>query len=270
MRWFRFNRLRRSILTNKSADGRVRQGTHSAIEGPSHPLRSGTLTSLPPYSSPQPNWTPSASLPPQAKTPSDLLGLEIQHTRKTSDTDIPNFQLERERNDGKETIASPQASPTILRPLTGQDERSGLDSKEAMKPLERRRNTNNEVAVSPTGLGISSALSEGSSAASQVFTSPAMSSGRTSMTEVTTNTSRRDSIFSLDSAVVEMTMKDLDGVQASYYRENKRTSYPVSMIESFRDKQTGRRYIVISPPISSKIKLYFSTSNLCPLASSIC
>lgn len=262
MRWLGFHTLYKSRLTNKSADGRARQGSHSATEGLHTPTRSGTLTSLPPsYASPQPNWIPRESLQ-HAKTPAELLGLEVQHTR-TSDTDIPTFQLEQERNDGQGTVASPQTSPNILRPLTEQDERSGLDSNEAMRPSERRRNTNNEVAVSPTRLGISSALSEGSSAASQVFPSPTIS-------EATTNTSRRDSIFTLDFAVVETVMDNLSGVQANLHKEKSLRSYPVATIESFRDKQTGHRYIVISPPTIYKIKLYLGTSNFCSQALSIC
>ena len=56
-------------------------------------------------------------------------------------------------------------------------------------------------------------------------------------------------------------MDNLSGVQASYYKEKSLRSYPVATIESFRDKQTGRRYIVISPPTIYKIKLYLSTPN---------
>ncbi|KAL9064336.1 MAG: hypothetical protein Q9161_008936 [Pseudevernia consocians] len=249
------NSIQLTLAIKTFADGRARQGSQSATEGLHTPIRSGTITSLPPYASPQPNWTPGESLQ-HAKTPADFLGLGIKHTRKKSDTDIPTFQLEQERNDGQGTVASPQTSPNTLRPLTEHDERSSLDLNEAMKPLERRRNTNNEVSISSSGLGISSALSEDSSAASRVFTSPTISSQRTSMTEATTNTSRRDSIFTLDSAAVEMVMDNLSGVQASYYKEKSLRSYPVATIESFRDKQTGRRYIVISPPTIYKTKLY--------------
>ena len=55
---------------------------------------------------------------------------------------------------------------------------------------------------------------------------------------------------------MEMAMKNLVGVQVAYHKENSRLKYPVSSIESFRDKQTGHRYIVISPPASSKIEFY--------------
>lgn len=255
----------RPKLTSRSG---ARQDSRSATEGLSPPIRSGTLSSLPPYSSPQPNWTPTDGLQ-HPKAPADLLNLETEHKRKTSEADIPNFELVLGGSDGKKIIASPQMSPTTLRPLAEQDELSQLDAKGAMKPLELRRNTNNEVAASPTGLGLFSALSEGSGTASQIFTSPTISSRRTSNTEVTTSTSRRDSIFAPESAVVEMAMENLDGVQACYYKANSRRSYPVSMIESLRDEHTGRRYIVISPPTSSKVKLYFGTSSFCSLASSI-
>lgn len=250
MRWLDLDPFQRPRLTRGSADGRARQGSYAEASSFKPSLRSGTLASLPPYSSPRPNWTQANSLQ-HAKTPADLLGLENKYKRKTSDTDIFNFELESEGRDGKGMTASPQLSPNTLSPtLTEQDERSELDSEEALKPLQHRRNTTNEVAVSPTGLGFSSAFSEGSSAASRVFTSPTISSRRTSATEITIST------FALESGVMEMAMRDLGGVQVSYYKAKSRISYPVSTIESFRNKQTGHRYIVISPPVSSKIKLY--------------
>ncbi|CAD6593106.1 MAG: hypothetical protein ASARMPREDX12_006840 [Alectoria sarmentosa] len=225
------------------ADGRTRQGSHSAAPSLNPPIRSGTLASLPPYSSPQPNQ--------HAKTPAEYLGLSTKHERKSSESDIPIFYLEPEGSHGKEMIASPQASPTILHPSTE------LDPNVMLKPLQQRRETINEVDFSPTELGILSAMSEGSSAASRVSTSPTTSSPRTSMTETMTSTSRRDSILAPESAVVETAMENLGGVQISYIKAKSRISYPVSTIESFRNKHTGRRYIIISPPISSNIKLYF-------------
>ena len=239
----------------------ARQDSHMPTDGFSPPIRSGTAFSLPPYSSPQPNWTPADSVQ-HAKAPADILRLGTKHKRKTSEEDIPNLHFETGGRDGKNIVASPHVGPTTLRPLAEQDELS-LDSREAMKPLELRRNTINEVAASPTGLGISRALSEGSSAASQTYTSPTISSRRTS------NTSSRDSIFAPESAVVESAMENLDGVQASYYKAKSRRSYPVSTIQSLRDQHTGRRYIVISPPTSSNIKLYFGTSSSRRLALSI-
>ena len=249
--------FRRPRLTNDSG---TRQDPQMATELSSPPIRSSTASSLPPYSSPQPNWTPTDSLL-HPKAPADLLKLGHKHKRKTSEADIPNFDLETGGRDGKNVIASPHISPTALRPLAEQDDLSLLDSRKTMKPLELRRNTNNEVAVGPTGLEISSALSEGSSAASQIFTSPTISSRRTSNTDLTTSTSSRDFIFAPESAVVEMAMENLDGVQASYYKAKSRRSYPVSTIQSLRDQHTGRRYIVISPPTSSNIKLYLGTSS---------
>ena len=238
---------------------RTSQGSFSAPSVPMAPLRSGTSTSLPPYSSSQLDSTQTESVQ-YGKTPADLLPHVTKQERKTMETDIPGFCMEPEVSVGKRMVASPQSSPTSLCPMTEQDELSELDSIGAMKALEQRRNTNNEVAIPPTGLGISRAASEGSRAASQVFTSPTMSSKRSSVTEVTAAPSRCDSIFAPESAVVEMAMEQLDGVQVSYYKEKKKTSYPVSKIESCRNKQTGRRYIIISPPSSSKTKLYFGTS----------
>ena len=245
---------------------RTSQGSFSAPPGPMTPLRSGTSTSLPPYSSSQPDSTQEKSVQ-YAKTPADLLPHVTKQERKTTETDIQDFRMEPEVSVGKRMVASPQSSPTIPSSMPEQDERSELDSRGAMKAVERRRNTNNEVAISPIGLGISRAASEGSNAASQVFTSPTPSSGRSSVTEVTSTTSRRDSFFAPESAVVEMALEQLGGVQVSYYNENKRTSYPVSKIESCRNKQTGRRYIIISPPSSSKTKLYFGKSVLFLLTS---
>ena len=58
-------------------------------------------------------------------------------------------------------------------------------------------------------------------------------------------------------------MENLNGVQVSYYKEKSRLSYLVSTIESFRNKQNGRRYIIISPPDSSNIRLFFGPFNTC-------
>lgn len=251
MRWLGFDTFGRPRLTNGSADGLTRQGSYSALSGLNPPVRSSTNVSLPPYSSPRANWTRTENSQ-YAKTPSELLGLGT-------------FQSKPEGSDGKEMVASPQNSPNTLRPLTELDEQSELDSKEALESLEQRRNTTNE---SPTGFGIPRPLSEGSSTASRISTSPTTSSRRTSMTG-NTSTSRRDSIFALESAVVEAAIENLSGVQASYYKAKSKITYHVSTIESFRNKQTGQRYIVISPPISSNIKLYLGTSNLCPKAQSI-
>lgn len=229
------------------------------MESFSHPLRSGTLTSLPPYSSPQPNW-PQTEGSRHAKTPSDLLGLDIDHTRKTSDTEVLDFHLETSGIDGKGLFMSPQVSPNTLRPFTEQTGSSELDPIGDIKPLERRRNTVDEVATSPNGLGIFGAISEGSSPVSRGFSTPTHSSPRTSTTADTSSISRRDSVLSLESAVLEMMMENLSGVRASYYKAKSRISYPISTIESFRVRQTGRRYIIISPPPSSNIRLYFGAS----------
>ena len=243
-------------LINGSGDGRTRPSSFCTSQGTSPP-RTGTFTPLPPYSSPQPTWTQTEGRQ-HAKTPSDLLGLDINHTRKTSDTDILNFHLDTSGTDGKESFISPQVSPNALCPLTEQVALSGLDPKGDEKPLELRRNTLDEVTMSPNGLGISSAFSESSSRpVSQVLTSPTISSRRTSTTGITSSASRRDSVLSLNSAILEMIMENLNGVQASYYKAKCRISYPISMIESFRNNKTGHRYIVVSPPASSNIKLFF-------------
>ncbi len=47
---------------------------------------------------------------------------------------------------------------------------------------------------------------------------------------------------------------------SSFYRSKSRISYPVSKIESFRECNTRRRFIVITPPINHDIKLYLCTS----------
>ena len=192
-----------------------------------------------------------------AKTPSDVLGIDITHTRKSSDPETLSFHLDNKYFDGREIFMSPQVSPNALRPLT--EEAGSSDSKWEgdMKTSERRRNTADKTAVSPCGLGISGAMSESSSPFSRVLTSPTISSRRTSTTGMTSSASRPDSLLSLDSAVSEMIMENLNGVQASYYKAKSRISYVVSTIESFRNKQTGCRYIIISPPISSNIKLFF-------------
>ncbi len=106
-----------------------------------------------------------------------------------------------------------------------------------------------------------------SQAGSRVSTNPTTSSPSISSTEVTVSTSRLDSISGQlekqhvhgESAVMEMAMENLNGVMISYYKAHNRTSYPVSKIESFRDKQTGHRCITISPPIVFGIKFHFGT-----------
>ena len=238
------------------------------MEGLNPPLRSGTLASLPPYSFQSPNWVGTES-PPHAKTPADLLGFGNNHKRKTSDPGTLIFHLEPDALHAKGIYASPHSSPNTLRPLTEPVGSSDLDSEEAMDLWGRRRNTIDQIAMPPTGLGISSYMSEGSSAVSRAFTSPTNSSRRTSTTEATSSSSKRESIFSLESAVLETVMENLNGVQASYYKAKSRISYLVSTIESFRNKQTGRRYIIISPPASSNIVLYFGMYRSCPLEWSI-
>ena len=246
----------RSRLTNDSADGRTRQNSHSTTSSCNPPMRPGTLPSLPPSSSHEPDWAQIES-PPPAKTPAELLGLG----KRVSDNLIPIPSIERRGCNDKGIMASPPMSPNTLGPLAELGELSELYLKDSMMPLERRRNTMDGFAVSPTGLGNSNALSEASSAASRVFTSPTISSRRTSVSDETNSSSRRDSIFALEHAVMERAMENLSGVQASYYKDKSRISYPVSTIEAFRNKQNGRRYIIISPPSSSNIRLYLGTSD---------
>ena len=262
MRWLGFNIPCRPRLTDSSADGRARQGSHSATESLNPPLRSGTVTSLPPYSTQSPNWVETESLP-HAKTPADLLGFGNNHKRKTSDPGTLIFHLEPDALHANGIYASPHSSPNTLRPLTEPVGSPDLDSEEAMELLVRRRNTIDQISTPPTGLGFPSCMSGGS------FTSPTNSSRRTSTTEATSSSSKRESIFSLESAVLETVMDNLNGVQASYYKAKTRISYYVSTIESFRNKQTGRRYIIISPPASSNIVLYFGMYRFCPLEWSI-
>ena len=269
MRRLEFNALCVPRLTDDSADGRTRQSSQSATSGLSPLLRSGTHTSLPPYSSLESNQTQTES-PQPTKTPADILGLGIEYKRKKPDPDIPNFRVEPEDGDGKGICSSRQISPTTLYPVTEQDDLTERDSKETMDPLGRRRNTANEVAVSPTGLGISKPLSEGSSEPCRAFASPTIFSRGTFMTENTTSISKCNPVFALGSAVVEMAMENLSGVRVSYYKAGSRISYRVSTIESLRNKQTGRRYILISPPIGSNIQLYFSKSSSCPLVEFMC
>lgn len=268
MRWLGFTILCRPRLTDSSADGRARQGSHSAMESLNPALRSGTLASLPPYSSSSPDWAGTESLQ-HAKTPADLLDIGNNHKRKTSDPGTLDFHLEPDALDAKGICASLHSSPNTLGPLTEPVGSSDLDSEEAMKLLGRRRNTIDQIATPPTGLGISNCMSEGSSAVFRAFTSPTNSSPRTSTTEATSSSSGGESTFSLESAVLETVMDNLNGVQASYYKAKSRISYLVSTIESFRNTQTGRRYIIISPPPSSNIVLYFGMYRSCPLEWSI-
>ena len=234
----------------------------SAAESIGPPPRTGTFASLPPYSSPQNNWAQTEDRQ-HAKTPSDLLGIDIIHTRKSSDAETLSFHLDTKDINGKRISSSTQVSPNTMRPLT--EEAGSSDSKWEgdMKTSERHLNKVDKTAVSPCGLGISGVMSESSSPVSRILTSPTISSRRTSTTGFTSSASKRDSVLSLDSAVLEMIMENLNGVQVSYYKEKSRLSYLVSTIESFRNKQNGRRYIIISPPDSSNIRLFFGPFNTC-------
>ncbi len=101
----------------------------------------------------------------------------------------------------------------------------------------------------------------------RVLTNPMTYSPRISSTEFEVSTSRFDWISGQpeeqhvhgESAVMEMALENLNGVIISYYEAHNWTSYPVSKIESFRDKQTRRRCITILPPIDYGIRFYFGT-----------
>jgi len=53
---------------------------------------------------------------------------------------------------------------------------------------------------------------------------------------------------------------EADPCASSFYKAKSRISYPVARIESMRDSQTRRRYIVIKPPASSNVEFYLCRS----------
>ena len=212
----RFAELRR--LTSDSTDSRSRRGSESpAIAGLNHPRRTETYASLPPYSPPQRNWEQEEDVQPRAKTPADILGMKVEYEGEKSDTKLKSEKsralLESDDIGPSKIFASPQSSPNSLRPIRSS---SDLDKAGALRPLESRRNTETEVASPPDALGIFNNYST-SPSLSRIFTSPSglsiAPSRQPSSGEPTSPIMRQDSFFSLDSALLEVTMSNLSGVK---------------------------------------------------------
>lgn len=108
-------------------------------------------------------------------------------------------------------FASPQSSPTALRPKRSSPE---VDKDVDVKPLPSRQNTATEVATPPDALGTYNSYSSSSYSTSptlsRVFSSPA---GLSVAPSRQTSLSRQDSYFSLDSALPETTMYSLTGAK---------------------------------------------------------
>lgn len=212
----RFAELRR--LTSDSTDSRSRRGSESpAIAGLNPPRRTETYASLPPYSPPQRNWEQEEDVQPRAKTPADILGMKVEYEGEKSDTKLKSEKsralLESDDIGPSKIFASPQSSPNSLRPIRSS---SDLDKAGTLRPLESRRNTETEVASPPDALGIFNNYST-SPSLSRIFTSPSglsiAPSRQPSLGEPTSPILRQDSFFSLDSALLEVTMSNLSGVK---------------------------------------------------------
>ena len=209
-------------LTVDSSDTRSRRGSEapSAI-GFNTPRRTDTNTTLPPYTpGPGMNW--NAGETPRAKTPAEILGLKVDTGREKPDSDVKfgksKALLESDEVPSGRIFASPQSSPTALRPKGSFPE---LDKDVDVKPLPTRQNTATEVATPPDALGIYGSYSTStystSPTLSRVFSSPAgfsvTPSRQTSHGDTIGSLSLQDSYFSLDSAFPEMTMYNLTGAK---------------------------------------------------------
>lgn len=214
--------VRLQSLTVDSSDTRSRRGSEapSAI-GFNPPRRTDTNTTLPPYTpGPGINW--NAGETPRAKTPAEILGLKVDTGGEKSDSDVKfgksKALLESDEVPSGKIFASPQSSPTALRPKRSSPE---LDKDVDVKPLPTRQNTATEVATPPDALGIYGSYPTStystSPTLSRVFSSPAgfsiAPSRQTSHGDTISSLSRQDSYFSLDSALPEMTMYNLTGAK---------------------------------------------------------
>ena len=210
------------MLTVDSTDSRSRKGSEApSVIGFSPPRRTDTNTTLPPYTpGPGINWNPDET--PRAKTPAEFLGLRVETGGEKSDSDVKfgksKALLESDEVPSGKIFASPQSSPTALRPKRSSPE---LDKAVDVKPLPSRKNTATEVATPPDALGIYNSYSTSSYSTSptlsRVFSSPAgfsiAPSRQTSHGDTFGSLSRQDSYFSLDSALPEMTMYNLTGAK---------------------------------------------------------
>jgi hypothetical protein len=204
-------------LTMNSTDSRSRHGPEfPAGTGLPPPRRTETYSSLPPYSPPQQNWELGEDVQPRAKSPADILGMKVEYEGEEPDT---KFKPEKSRAlldsddvSPSKLFASPQSSPTSLRPIQSS---SDLDKAGALVPLESRRNTETEVASPPDALGIFN--SPTSPSLSRILTSPSglsnTPSRQLSFGEATSPISRQNSFFSIDSALPEFMMGDLSGAK---------------------------------------------------------
>ena len=201
------------------------------IAGPSRAL---TYASLPPYSLQQQGIERTENYP-QAKTPSKLLGLKVDHEEPQDTKFDPEKSMSLLKSDSVgpiPTFESPKTSPLLSQKGFADSYSSELDSEGALKALETRRNTNTEVAAAPDSIGImhgspstfSSGLSRVfsspssfSTATTQSFDSPSSFSIVTSRKDFDANAitpvARQDSFFSLDAPFPEIKMDNLSGVQ---------------------------------------------------------
>lgn len=202
-----------------SAEVRSRQVSRSSPNMPSlsAPRRMETYASLPSYSPPRHNWGDGeASL--RAKTPAELLGLQVEHKDEEPGVESklgkPIKVLFASSTDDEEKIfASPKSSPNALRPLRSS---SDLDAIGTLKDLGSRPDTGAEAAVAPDALGIFDGLSVSTSPLSQVFSSPSKFSiptSRKSSLPESVGLETMQGSLSLDRASLELLMENLSGVK---------------------------------------------------------
>lgn len=271
----------RSVRLTVSSTERSRQ--NSAANSPiafSPPRRAETSSSLPPYSPPRLNWG-QEQFDQRPRAPADILNLCCHHTEERSGKELDSgkfkFLVEPDIAEN-ETFESPESSPIALRASKAFVEEPELDG-DVLKPLESRKGTESEVAIgSPDPLGIYASTSATRNVLSRSVTDPSpYASFQKPSLIVKTEDARRDPSMAWELTTLEGKMDELKGVKmcvlerssskltltpcaSSFYKSKSRISYPVTRIESMRDSQTRRRYIVIKPPTSSNIEFYLCRS----------
>ena len=171
-------------LTADSQDNRSRQGSVAPSPiigsgGSPGPNRTGTASSLPPYSASPPRIQWVQDPPSQrAKTPSDILGMRKKSIggRSGPELDKERFKFLVEPKGGENAaFHSPEASPLAMKPSKALMRLSEWDDN-ALKPLGSRTGTETEMAVGPPD-------------SSKIFGSPPLSSRKTFRTPKRPSTS---------------------------------------------------------------------------------
>lgn len=187
------------------------------MPAPRPPHRTETYASLPPYSSPRQSWN-NGGQSLQPKTPAELLGLQIDHKDKKHDVEpkgrSPSDSPFPILTNGEGMLfAPPKLGPIASRPSQSSSE---LEAVGLLEGLRSYAKTGTKEAISPEALGIFNSWSAPTSPGSQIFASPPVSSNPASRKPSLAESiapETKQVCFSLESASIEMTMRDLRGVR---------------------------------------------------------